>query len=116
MQSIGFFGAAAALLAIGQVHTVPLAIALMCVALGLGSFALSGFGSNHLDIGPRYAGALMGLSNTAGTLPGIIGVTVTGYILAATGSWALVLGIAAGLYVVGALAWLAFATGERLFD
>jgi ACS family sodium-dependent inorganic phosphate cotransporter len=116
MQSIGFFGAAVALLAIGQVHTVPLAIALMCVALGLGSFALSGFGSNHLDIGPRYAGALMGLSNTAGTLPGIIGVTVTGYILEATGSWALVLGIAAGLYVVGALAWLAFATGEKLFD
>jgi ACS family sodium-dependent inorganic phosphate cotransporter len=88
----------------------------MCVALGLGSFALSGFGSNHLDIAPRYAGALMGLSNTAGTLPGVIGVAVTGYILEATGSWALVLGIAAGLYVVGGLAWLCFATGERLFD
>jgi ACS family sodium-dependent inorganic phosphate cotransporter len=116
MQSIGFFGAAAALLAIGQVHTVPLAIALMCVALGLGSFALSGFGSNHLDIAPRYAGALMGLSNTGGTLPGVIGVTVTGYILEATGSWALVLAIAAGLYVVGGLAWLRFATGEKLFD
>jgi MFS transporter, ACS family, solute carrier family 17 (sodium-dependent inorganic phosphate cotransporter), other len=116
MQSIGFFGAAGALLAIGQVHTVPLAIGLMSIALGLGSFALSGFGSNHLDIGPRYAGALMGLSNTAGTLPGIIGVTVTGYILEATGSWPLVLAIAAGLYVVGGLAWLAFATGEKLFD
>jgi ACS family sodium-dependent inorganic phosphate cotransporter len=116
MQSIGFFGAAAALLAIGQAHSVPLAIALMCVSLGLGSFALSGFGSNHLDIGPRYAGALMGLSNTAGTLPGIIGVTVTGYILEATGSWPLVFGIAATLYVVGASAWLVFATGEKLFD
>jgi MFS transporter, ACS family, solute carrier family 17 (sodium-dependent inorganic phosphate cotransporter), other len=116
MQSIGFFGAAAALVGVGQVHTVPMAIGLMCAALGLGSFALSGFGSNHLDIGPRYAGALMGLSNTAGTLPGIIGVTVTGYILEATASWAMVLGIAAGLYVVGGIAWLAFATGERLFD
>ena len=116
MQSIGFFGAAGALLAIGQVQTVPLAIALMCVALGLGSFALSGFGSNHLDIAPRYAGALMGLSNTAGTLPGVVGVAVTGYILQATGSWPLVLGIAAGLYVAGGVAWLLFATGERLFD
>jgi len=116
MQSIGFFGAAAALLVIGQVQTVPLAIGLMCVSLGLGSFALSGFGSNHLDIGPRYAGALMGLSNTAGTLPGVIGVTVTGYILEATGSWALVLGIAAGLYVAGGIVWLRFSTGEKLFD
>ena len=116
MQSVGFLGAAAALLAIGQVHTVLPAIGLMCVSLGLGSFALSGFASNHLDIGPRYAGALMGLSNTAGTLPGVIGVAVTGYILEATGSWALVLGIAAALYVAGAVVWLAASTGERLFD
>lgn len=116
MQSIGFLGSAAALLAIGQAHSVGLAIGLMCVALGLGSFALSGFASNHLDIAPRYAGALMGLSNTAGTMPGVIGVTVTGYILDATGSWALVFGIAAGLYVAGTIVWLLFAKGEELFD
>ena len=116
MQTLGFLGAAAALLAIGQVHGVPAAIALMCAALGLGSFALSGFASNHLDIAPRYAGPLMGLSNTAGTLPGVIGVTVTGYILDATGSWALVFGIAAGLYLAGTAVWLAFAKGEVLFE
>jgi ACS family sodium-dependent inorganic phosphate cotransporter len=116
MQSTGFLGAAAALLAIGQVHSVPAAIALMCVALGVGSFAQSGFASNHLDIAPKYAGALMGLSNTAGTLPGVIGVAVTGYILDATGSWALVFGIAAGLYVAGTAVWLTFAKGEILFD
>jgi len=116
MQSVGFLGSAAALLAIGQVHTVWLAIALMCVALGVGSFAFSGFASNHLDIAPRYAGALMALSNTAGTMPGVIGVTVTGYILDATGSWTLVFGIAAGLYVAGTIVWLAFAKGDVLFD
>jgi ACS family sodium-dependent inorganic phosphate cotransporter len=88
----------------------------MCVALGLGSFALSGYASNHLDIAPRYAGALMGLSNTAGTLPGVIGVTVTGYLLDSTGSWALVFGIAAALYVAGTVVWRAFAKGEPLFD
>ena len=116
MQTIGFLGAAAALLAIAHVHGVPAAVALMCAALGLGSFALSGFASNHLDIAPRYAGALMGLSNTAGTLPGVIGVAVTGYILDATGSWSMVFGIAAGLYVAGAAVWLVFAKGEPLFD
>ncbi len=116
MQSTAFLGSAAALLAIGQAHSVGLAIGLMCVALGVGSFALSGYASNHLDIAPRYAGALMGLSNTAGTLPGVIGVTVTGYLLDATGSWALVFGIAAALYVAGTVVWLAFAKGEPLFD
>jgi cyanate permease len=43
-------------------------------------------------------------------------VTVTGYILDATGSWALVFGIAAALYIVANIAWLAFAKGEALFD
>jgi MFS transporter, ACS family, solute carrier family 17 (sodium-dependent inorganic phosphate cotransporter), other len=116
MQTIGFLGSASALLAITHVHGVPFAVALMCAALGLGSFALSGFASNHLDIAPRYAGALMGLSNTAGTLPGVIGVAVTGYILDATGSWSLVFGIAAALYVAGTAVWLVFAKGEPLFD
>ena len=116
MQSVAFLGSAAALVAVGQVHGVAPAIALMCVALGVGSFALSGYASNHLDIAPRYAGALMGLSNTAGTLPGVIGVTVTGYLLDATGSWPLVFGIAAVLYVAGTVVWLVFARGEPLFD
>lgn len=58
----------------------------------------------------------MGLSNTAGTLPGITGVSVSGLILDRTGSWALVLGVAAAVYVVGLLFYLAFASGERIFD
>ena len=42
-------------------------------AIGSGAFAV-----NHLDVAPRYAGVLMGLSNTFATLPGIIGVAATG--------------------------------------
>ncbi|MGE0824076.1 MAG: ACS family MFS transporter [Candidatus Binatia bacterium] len=116
MQSIGFLGAATFLTLISGVTTVGLAIFYMCCALGLGSFALSGFAVNHLDIGPRYAGILLGFSNTAGTLPGIIGVTLTGMILDATGSWQLVFLISAGIYVFGVVVWWLFATGERIFD
>jgi len=116
MQSIGFFGAATFVSLVGFATTVPQAVTLMCCGLGLGAFALSGFGVNHLDIGPRYAGILLGFSNTAGTLPGIIGVTLTGLILDATGSWQLVFLISAGIYVFGAVIWLLFATGERVFE
>ena len=116
MQSIGFLGAATFLSLIGGVTTISQAIVYMCCTLGLGAFALSGFAVNHLDIGPRYAGILLGFSNTAGTIPGIIGVTLTGLILDATGSWNLVFLISAGIYVFGALVWLLFATGERVFD
>jgi ACS family sodium-dependent inorganic phosphate cotransporter len=88
----------------------------MSSANALGAFAMGGFGSNHLDIAPRHAGVLMGVTNTAGTIPGIVGVTVSGFILDATGSWATVFALAAAIYAVGLVVWLLFATGERVFD
>ncbi|XP_036140385.1 sialin isoform X2 [Monomorium pharaonis] len=55
----------------------------MCItlAVGLGGFAWSGFGVNHLDIAPQHASVLMGIGNTVATLPGIISPIITGYIV-----------------------------------
>ena len=38
------------------------------------------------DIGPRYSGVLLGMSNTAGVLAGVLGTAATGFILK-NGSW-----------------------------
>ena len=46
---------------------------------------------NHADLSPRYAPFLLGLTNTSGAVPGIIGVVVTGALLDRTGSWPLAL-------------------------
>ncbi|KAE8660975.1 putative anion transporter 6 [Hibiscus syriacus] len=43
----------------------------------------AGFAVNHMDIAPKYAGIVMGVSNTAGTLAGIIGVDMTRKLLEA---------------------------------
>jgi len=75
----------------------------------------AGLYSNHADIGPRYAGVLLGLSNTAGVLAGVLGTAATGYILR-EGSWDDVWAVAVGLYLVGTVVWNLFATGERIFD
>jgi ACS family sodium-dependent inorganic phosphate cotransporter len=40
------------------------------VTLGFCGFARGGFSVNHMDIAPKYAGIVMGVSNTAGTLAG----------------------------------------------
>lgn len=116
MQTIGCAGPALFLLLISTVSSAEGAIALMACVMGLAAFAMGGFGVNHLDVAPRYAGVLMGISNTAGTLPGIVGVVATGYILDVTGSWAIVFGTAAAVYLVGLAVWLLFATGERVID
>lgn len=116
MQCVGFAGPAAFLLAVSDVSSAPQAALYIACALGLASFSLAGYGVNHLDIGPRYAGVLLGFSNTAATIPGIVGVALTGWILETTGSWSMVFGLAAGVYALGLVCWLAMATGERIFE
>lgn len=48
--------------------------AMLALTLGVAfsGFAISGYNVNHLDIAPRYASILMGLSNGIGTLAGMV--------------------------------------------
>ncbi len=116
MQTIAFGGLAACLIGITQVDSVPAAIGLMCLGKILGAFGIGGHSVNHLDIGPRHAGTLMGITNTAGTIPGIFGVAITGYILESTGSWDMVWGVTAGVTLIGMVVYLLLASGEKQFD
>lgn len=50
--------------------SVPGGVAAITSVLALAGFARGGFSVNHMDIAPKYAGVLMGISNTAGTLAG----------------------------------------------
>jgi ACS family sodium-dependent inorganic phosphate cotransporter len=53
---------------------------LLCAAMAFLALSWSGFLPNHLDIAPQYAGLLLSITNTVGTLLGIIGVYSTGYL------------------------------------
>lgn len=116
MQTIGFGGIATALFFVGEVATAWMAIAIMSVGNALGAFVTGGFAVNHMDIAPRHAGTLMGITNTAGTIPGIIGVFVSGMILELTGSWALVFQVAGGVTLFGLVAFLLLSSGKKIFD
>lgn len=56
-------------------------ISCIVIAIGLGAFAWCGFAVNHLDIAPQHASVLMGISNTFGTIPGIVSPALTGFIV-----------------------------------
>jgi ACS family sodium-dependent inorganic phosphate cotransporter len=116
MQTIGCGGIATALAIVGEVDSAWMAIAIMTVGNALGAFVVGGFVVNHMDIAPRHAGTLMGITNTAGTIPGIIGVSVSGYILEVTGSWALVFQVASGITLVGLVVFLLLSSGRKIFD
>eukprot|EP00210_Caulerpa_lentillifera_P006519 g6226.t2 len=81
-----------------------------------------GFSVNHMDIAPRFAGIVMGISNTAGTLSGVIGVAVTGWILELNGGgveqtgWIQAFLISAVLCLMGSVFFMKSGKGEALFD
>jgi len=116
MQTIGAGSIGTALALVGFVDSAWAAIAIMTVGNALGAFVTGGFAVNHMDVAPKYAGTLMGITNTAGTIPGIIGVFVSGLILELTGSWALVFLAASGVTVFGLVFFVLFASGRRQFD
>ncbi len=60
------------------------------------------------------AGTLLGITNTAGALPGVLGVTAAGYLLDATNSWALALFYPTAVcQLFGAIVYSIFASSER---
>jgi len=116
MQISGLLGSAAFLMAATQATEVITATITLCGALGLIGLTWSGFAVNHLDIAPRYADVVHGITNTAGTIPGIVGVAVTGWIVETTGSYTSVFLLAAAISVAGAIVWVLWGTGDRLIE
>lgn len=97
------------------VSTIAGAVICITIAVGLGGFAWSGFGVNHLDIAPKHASVLMGIGNTIATLPGVVSPIITGYIVqnkSAT-EWRTVFIIAGAVYLIGAVIYGIFASGDK---
>lgn len=116
MQSIGLLGSSGFLMLTIHATTPAEAILLVCGALGALGFTWAGYAPNHLEIAPRHADILMGVTNTAGTLPGIIGVAVSGWLLDTTGSYVSVFMLAAGITSVGALIWIVFQKSTPIYN
>ncbi|MEM8496395.1 MAG: ACS family MFS transporter [Pseudomonadota bacterium] len=116
MMTIGFGAITCALSVVGYAESAWLAIGIMATGNFFAAAVTGGFSVNHMDIAPRHAGTLMGITNTAGTIPGIVAVYISGMILGATGSWTLVFQTAAGITFFGLIFFLLFARGEKIFD
>ena len=113
MQCGGLIGTAVFLLLLGDVTSVKVASVLMCGATGCLACCMPGFAPNGLDIAPRYADVIFGISNTFATLPGIFGVLITGWLIDRTGNYATAFLLAAGVALFGALFFGLLASGDR---
>jgi hypothetical protein len=113
MQTASYVLGAAPLLILPSASAAGTAIAILCVAASATGLSFSAVGVNHLDVGPSYAGILMGISNTFATIPGIIGVAAAGFIVEATHSFAAVFYLIAAVDIVGMAFYLAWASGDK---
>ncbi len=116
MQCVAMTGMGAGFLLASQVHDANTALAVLCGTMAFYAFSSSGFACNHLDIAPRYAAALYGVTNTFATIPGIVGVAITGWLLDLTGTYTATFVLAAAVAGIGAVTWALWATGERVID
>ena len=116
MQCTGLVGSSIFLMLSIDVDNANQAMGLMCGALGFLALTWAGFIPNHLEIAPRHADILMGITNTAGTIPGIIGVYVTGWLVDTTGAFSAPFIVAATINIFGAIIWLAFGTSKRVIE
>ena len=68
------------MIVVGYSTNKHLALFALVMAVGFGGLAWSGFIVNHLDIAPRYASLLLGISNCFATIPGIVSPLVVGFV------------------------------------
>ncbi|KAM3924118.1 vesicular glutamate transporter 3 [Leptodactylus fuscus] len=115
MNCGGFGMEATLLLVVGYSHTKVIAISFLILAVGFSGFAISGFNVNHLDIAPRYASILMGISNGVGTLSGMVCPLIVGAMTKhkTREEWQNVFLIAAIVHYSGVIFYGIFASGDK---
>uniref|UniRef100_A0A3P8U7T1 Solute carrier family 17 member 6 n=1 Tax=Amphiprion percula TaxID=161767 RepID=A0A3P8U7T1_AMPPE len=115
MNCGGFGMEATLLLVVGYSHSKGVAISFLVLAVGFSGFAISGFNVNHLDIAPRYASILMGISNGVGTLSGMVCPLIVGAMTKnkTREEWQYVFLIASLVHYGGVVFYGIFASGEK---
>eukprot|EP00250_Pteridium_aquilinum_P017261 c23536_g1_i1 orf=57-2033(+) len=90
-------------------------VGIITSSLAFSSFALGGLYCTHQDISPKYASILLGITNTAGAIPGVLGVYLTGVIFDQTHSWTMALFVPCIFFwITGTFVWNIFASSESL--
>ncbi|XP_045717582.1 sodium-dependent phosphate transport protein 3-like isoform X2 [Phyllostomus hastatus] len=89
-------------------------VILLILIPGTSNLCDAGFIVNSLDVAPRYASLLMGVSRGFGLVAGIISSTTTGFLISqdSVSGWRHVFFLSAAVNVLGLLFYLAFAQAE----
>lgn len=74
----------------------------------------SGYGPNLLDVTPRYASVVAGISNTVATIPGVAGVALVGWLVDVTGNYSAAFALTASVCFGGAVFYFIFGSAKQI--
>lgn len=111
----GLTCAAVALVSVRWAMTPEAALIAFCGALAGIAVSYASHSPNTYDLAPDHAHVLYAIMNTFGSLPGVIGVGLTGILVSMTGSYDDALAIAAALAGSGAIVFLVWGTGRQRY-
>ncbi|CAC5404579.1 SLC17A5 [Mytilus coruscus] len=116
-QSVGMFLSAPFLIGLSFLDYTQreLAVVLLILYWFVQGTSSSGFRANHLDIAPRYAGVLNGMTMTCSSLASLVAPLLTTAIVknGTKEEWQIVFIICAGVGIVGTILFDCFAQGEE---
>jgi len=116
MQCGGLLISAGFLLAIRDVQSPGIALVLLCTATGALGLTWCGYAPGLIDVAPRHSALVGGFSNTIATIPGIVGVTVTGWLLDVTGTYSAAFILTASISVLSAMVFGLFFSARPLIE
>ncbi len=115
MQAAGLLGSGALLLSVQVLpHSPGVVLALLCAATGMLGLGWCGFSANYLDIAPRHSALVFSVGNTIATIPGVVGVTITGWLIDVSGTYTAAFALAAGVSLAATLLFAWFGRGRPI--
>ncbi|XP_045448061.1 putative inorganic phosphate cotransporter [Melitaea cinxia] len=116
-NTIAFWGPAASLLALSYIPAghIPLAVAMLCITVGLNGAHYVGFLISHIDLSPNFASTLMGITNGFGNIFSIMApLSVSAVVRDETSAddWRKVFFISIAFYFLSNLFFILFMSGN----
>uniref|UniRef100_A0A3Q0RUY4 Voltage-gated purine nucleotide uniporter SLC17A9 n=1 Tax=Amphilophus citrinellus TaxID=61819 RepID=A0A3Q0RUY4_AMPCI len=114
MQFFAMGASSMFILPLSGVVTFPSAVTYISAAVALSTFTSGGVSVNVQDLTPSCAGALFGFMNMMGAFMGLVLVSVSGYLIEVTHSWATVFALITLVNSTGLGIFLIFGGAHRV--
>ncbi|XP_059615167.1 sialin-like [Phlebotomus argentipes] len=111
--AIGFLGSGTFLIIMTNISNATAVVACLIISVGITAFSKINFFINPQDFAPNYASIMMGISNTFGTVSGIVTPILAGFVVqnGTPAEWKTVFYIGVGFCIVGTVFYAIFGKG-----